>query len=182
MQQGFLQQTCASIKLFNENINLPPQWRRASATMELVSFIMMLDPAAFGWTSTMSPDRPMPCPNLVKWSDNGRLEDRQRRCCELWSNSLKHQLQFVKLSNSSRYCVIFVFSWRFLWLCALPPRREFTSHLSNMDTFSAPHRPWNLSVTLPNLLGRTTELMNYVQYQPNELCTIPVKDPNSICH
>ena len=73
--------------------------------------------------------------NLVA---NGRLEIRQVRWWELGSNSLKQQPQFVKLSYSSRNNIIFLFGWSSLWLYALPPRREFTPHISNPSYISNP--------------------------------------------
>ena len=45
-------------------VDLTPLLRSRSSVIWLVSFIKMDDPAAFGCTSAMSPDRPIPCPNL----------------------------------------------------------------------------------------------------------------------
>ena len=48
---------------------------------------------------------------ISTWLHNERLEGRQRRWCELRSNLLKHQLQFVKLSYSSQNRITFVFGY-----------------------------------------------------------------------
>ena len=39
-----------------------PEILITSSSMELVSLLIRLEPAALGWTWVRSPDRPIPCP------------------------------------------------------------------------------------------------------------------------